>query len=148
MAPTDLRRPMQLRSIFYSLWLGALIGGVLVTLIRPVFYAGAPWLDLGETMRNTVAYVLPIVIAASFTVLPILVRYSKLHFTGFTCAGIVAGVILSLLHLAAHRTLGWFSDVDVTSIAYIFCSAVLVAWVISAVRSLAEFILLRCDAGG
>ena len=148
MAPTDLNRPVQFRSIFHGLWLGALIGGGLVTLIRPVFYAGAPWLDLGAMMRNTVAYVLPIVIAASFTVLPILLRYSKLHFIGFTCAGIVAGAILSFLHLAAHRTLGWFSDVDATSIAYIFCSSVLVAWVISAVRSLARFILVRRDAGG
>jgi hypothetical protein len=139
-ASTKPKQRMQVRSVFYGLWLGALIGGVLVTAIRPVFYEDAPWLDVNAIMRNSTIYVFPFVVVASFTLLRVLVRHNKLHFFGFTSAGIFAGVIVSFLYLLAYRILSWFSEPTMTSAAYVFCSAVVVAWTIWAVGWVAEFI--------
>lgn len=142
MAPTS-RRFVEFRSVLYGLWFGALAGGVIVTLIRPVFYPGTAWLDMNGMIRNTVVYVLPIVIVASFTLLPALVRYDKLNLSGFTFAGVVIGVLLSLLHVTAHHILNWFSDVSLVSNAYVLVSSILVAWTIWVLSRLAEFISLR-----
>jgi hypothetical protein len=140
MNSANAKKPMQFRSIFYGLWLGALAGGVLITVLKPMFYRDAPWFDVAAVMKNTVVYVLPFVVGASFTLLRPLVRFDKLHFVGFTSAGIVAGVIVSALYLLSHRILSWFSEPTTTSVAYVFCSAVVVAWTVWAVACITEFI--------
>lgn len=146
MALANSHMLIRFRSIFYGMWVGALVGGVLVTVLRPVIFGGVAWLDVSAAMRNTAVYVLPFVVAASFTLLPLLVRYKRLDFVGFTGAGAVAGVFVSALYLLAHRTLDWFSEASTTSIAYVLCSAVIVAWSVWAGSRVAEFIHRRSGA--
>jgi hypothetical protein len=133
------KNPMQLRSILYGMWLGALLGGVLITLLRQYIYGEPLWLDARLVMRNTAVYVLPLVVVASFTLLRVLVRYRLLHFAGFTAAGIIAGGLITAFFLLAHRVLDWFSEASTVSMAYVFCSAVIVAWSVWLVSRVVDF---------
>lgn len=125
------------------MWVGALVGGALVTVLRSIVLGGNASLDVSAAMRNTVVYVLPLVVVASVTLLPLLMRFNKLNFVGFTCAGAAAGVVVCALYLLAHRTVNWFSEPSATSIAYVLCSAVIVAWSVWMVSRVAEFLHRR-----
>lgn len=140
MTATNSKRPLQFHGLFYGLWLGSLVGAVLITIIQPMFYGGAPWLDAGAVMRNTAVYVYPLFAVVGYPLFLVLVRYDKLHFVGFTFAGAVAGVVITVLYLLAHRVLNWFSEANTASMAYVFCSAVVIAWSVWVVSRLTEFI--------
>jgi hypothetical protein len=137
---------MQIRSIFYGLWFGSIIGGILVAMVRSMFFGHEMWLNISLTMRITVIYVFPFVVAASFTLLPLLIRHSKVHFVGFTYAGAVAGIVVSALYLFVNRVLNWFTEASTTTMTFVFLSAVIVAWSIWAVSRVAELISLRRGA--
>lgn len=137
--------PIRFRSIFYGMWLGALVGGIPVTVLRSIIFEGTASLDMSTAMRNTAVYVLPLVVVASVTLLPLQTRFNKLNFVGFTCAGAVAGVAISALYLLAHRSLNWPSETSTTSIAYLLCSAVIVAWSVWTVSRVAEFLHRRSN---
>jgi len=94
-------------------------------------------------MRNTAVYVLPLVVIASFTLLRLLVRHNLLHFVGFTGAGVIAGVVIALLYLFASHVLSWFPPATMMSMAYVFCSAVVVAWSVWLMSLVIEIIDLR-----
>lgn len=134
---------IRFHSIFYGMWVGALVGGILVTVLHSAIFGGTASLDVSTVMRNTAVYVVPFVVVASFTLLPLLIRYNKLNFVGFTCAGTVAGVVISALYLLAHRILNWFSEASTTSLAYVLCSAVIIAWSVWTVSRVAEFLHRR-----
>lgn len=146
MNSVNSKKPMQLRSILYGMWFGALLGGMLVTALRNLFYGETLWLDAGAMMRNTAVYVLPFVVIASFTLLCLLVRHSLLHFVGFTGAGVIAGVVITLLYLFANRVLSWFPPATTVSMTYVFCSAVVVAWSVWLMSLVIELIDLRRGA--
>ena len=139
MVSAKSEKPMQFRSIFYGFWLGSIVGAILITAIRPMFFGNVPWLDVAATLRN-VTIIGPTVAASSFILLPLLVRHEKLHFVGFTGAGVVVGGVTTLLYLLANRVLHWFPPATTMSMTYVFCSAVVVAWSIWLVSVVIELI--------
>jgi hypothetical protein len=142
----DSKTQMQFRSLFYGLWFGPVLGAILITAVRPMLYGGPFWFDLNASLRNIgVVYLYGAVIG--YPLFLLLVRYNKLHFVGFTGAGVIAGVVVVALYLFANRVLHWFDVVNAISIADVFCSAIVVSWSVWLVSRVSEFIDRKRDDG-